>query len=120
MPDRDRLVSTAVTAERRKQLREKIAEQKKVRSPEDPFFKITDWMLEEWEGAERDAALEYVPTARAVELTGWGVNTLRKYAIAAHAGEPLPAGWEELRVRKVSGDWVFCVSTIPVKNSSAA
>lgn len=120
MPDRDRLVSTAVLRERRELLRQQIAEQKKIRANDDPFFKITDWMLGEWESAERDAAREYVPTARACELSGWSGQTLRKYAAAARAGESLPEGWEELLARREGADWVFCVSTIPVKNTAAA
>lgn len=117
---KDRLVSTAVLRERRQVLREKIADQKKVRANDDPFFKHTEWLLEEWEAAERDAAREYVPTARAAELTGWSEQTLRKYATAARAGEPLPEGWDELQARRQGPEWTFCVSTIPVKNSTAA
>jgi hypothetical protein len=93
MSERDRLVSTAVLRERRDRLRQQIAEQKRIRSSDDPFFKHTEWMLEEWESAERDAAREYVPTSRASELTGWSPQTLRKYAAAARAGEALPEGW---------------------------
>lgn len=117
---RDRLVSTAVLRERRDQLRQQIADQKKVRANDDPFFRITDWMLEEWEAAERDAAKEYVTTARAAELTGWSEQTLRRYGAAVRAGEPLPEGWDELLARKSGSDWFFCVSTIPVKSTAAA
>lgn len=120
MADRDRLISTAVLRERRELLRQQIADQKKMRAADDPFFKHTEWLLAEWEQAEKEAAREYVPTARAAELTGWAVQTLRKYAAAARAGEPIPAGWDELLARREGSDWVFCVSTIPVKNTAAA
>lgn len=116
---RDVLVSTAVLRERRAKLRELIAEQRRLRSDDDPFFKHTDWVLTEWEQAERDAAKEYVPTGRAVELTGWSEKTLRKNAQRARAGEAMPEGWEDLQVRREGNDWVFCVSTIPVKNTEA-
>jgi hypothetical protein len=127
MADRDRLVSTAVLRERRARLREQIAEQKRTRSEDDPFFKIAEWVLAEWEQAERDAAKEYVPTAEASKLTGWAPQTLRKYAAAARAGERMLEGWGELQVRRTGssvkgdrGDWAFVVSTIPVKTTAAA
>ena len=53
---RDRLISTTVLRERRDQLQETIEAQRAVRADEDPFFKITAWLLAEWERAERDAA----------------------------------------------------------------
>lgn len=118
---RDRLVSTTITKERREELRARIADQRKVRAEGDPFFKITEWMLEEWEAAERDAAREYVPTSRAAALTGWSEQTLRRYAGMARAGEPMPEGWQGLQaVRHGKHDWTFCVSTIPVKSTAAA
>ena len=116
----DRLVSTSVLRERREEIRDQIAEQRRTRSDDDPFFKITDWMLAEWEQAEKDAAREYVPTAVAAELTGWSVQTLRKNAHRARSGEPLPNGWQDLQARLEGSDWVFVVSTVPVKNTSAA
>ena len=119
MAERDRLVSTNVLRERRERLREEIAEQKRVRADGDPFFRITDWLLAEWEDAEREAAREHVPTAEAARLTGWSEQTLRKYGQAARDGEPMPEGWEGLVARK-DGDWSFVVSTIPVKRTQAA
>lgn len=115
---RDKLVSTAVMRERRRILREQIQAQKSVRSDGDPFFKITEWMLAEWEAAERDAAREYVPTAEAVRLTGWSAQTLRKRADEARAGEPLPPGWDLLQARKDGSEWCFVVSSIPVKGKA--
>lgn len=120
---KDRLVSTAVLRERRDKLREQIAEQKSVRSNDDPFFKITDWLLAEWEQAEKDAAREWVPTVRAAELTGWTEETLRKMGAKARAGEPMPEAWDQLQARRAgggSGEWSFVVSTIPVKRTEAA
>lgn len=117
---KDRMVSTSVLRERREEIRETIEEQRKVRAEDDPFFKHCDWLLSEWEQAEREAAREYVPTAEAARLTGWSEQTLRKYAAAAKAGEPMPEGWEELRARTDGAEWSFCVSTIPVKNTRAA
>ena len=124
---KDRLVSTAVLRDSRERIRAQIAEQKRLRAESDPFFKITDWLLAEWEQAERDAAKEYVSTAEAARLTGWAPATLRKRANAAREGEPLPKGWEELQARRTGssepgdgGDWSFVVSTIPVKSTAAA
>lgn len=117
---RDRLISTTLTRERRDELRQQIQDQKRLRAQDDPFFKITDWMLSEWEQAEKEAAREYVSTAEAARLTGWSEQTLRKRAHEAHEGRPLPEGWEELRVRADGPTWSFCVSTIPVKSTQAA
>lgn len=120
MSERDRLVSTTILRERRQLLREQIAEQKRTRADGDPFFRITEWMLAEWEQAERDAAREYVPTVEAARLTGWSDQTLRKRASDARDGRPMPDGWEGLLARRDGAEWVFCVSTIPVKNTAAA
>lgn len=116
----DKLVSTAVMRERRQRLREQIQAQKAVRADGDPFFKITEWMLAEWEAAEKDAAREYVPTAEAVRLTGWSAQTLRRRAEEARAGDPVPAGWDLLQARKDGAEWAFVVSSIPVKGKGAA
>lgn len=117
---KDRLVSTAVLRERRQRLRDEIAAQKRVRSEDDPFFKITEWLLLEWEQAEKEAAREYVPTAEAVRLTGWSAQTLRKRAEEARAGESMPPGWELLQARKDGAEWAFVVSSVPVKGKGAA
>lgn len=116
----DRLVSTAILRERRTELREQIAEQRKVRADDDPFFKIADWLLTEWEEAERLAARHYVPTAEAAQLTGWSAQTLRARARDARAGNAMPEGWEGLVVRSDGPEWSFVVSTIPVKATQAA
>lgn len=116
----DRLISVAVLRERRQEIREEIEEQRKVRADSDPFFRVTEWLLAEWEEAERRAARRYVPTADAARLTGWSPQTLRKYAKDAAEGRPLPEGWEELVVRAEGSGWSFCVSTIPVKSTEAA
>lgn len=117
---RDRLVSTAVLRERRQRIRDEIAAQKRVRADDDPFFRITEWVLAEWEQAEREAAKEYVPTAEAVRLTGWSAQTLRKRAEEARAGEPMQEGWELLQARKEGAEWAFVVATIPVKGRKSA
>ncbi len=114
------MVSTLVLKERRSEIRAKIEEQRQLRAEDDPFFKITDWLLAEWEQAERDAAREYVPTAIAAELTGWSAQTLRSKAQKARDGDHPGEGWEELQVRLDGSEWAFCVSTIPVKNTRAA
>lgn len=119
-PMKDRLISTAVTSERRAELRHQIDEQRKLRSDDDPFFRHADWLLSEWEQAEREAAREYVPTTDAARLTGWSEQTLRKWGAAARDGDPLPEEWQELRARCEGGQWSFCVSTIPVKSTQAA
>lgn len=117
---RDRLISTTVLRERRDQLQETIEAQRAVRADEDPFFKITAWLLAEWERAERDAAREYLPTVEAARLTGWSEQTLRKKAHQVRAGEDPGEGWEELLVRSTGSEWAFAVSTIPVKRTNAA
>lgn len=123
MSERDRLVSTALLRERRARLREQIAEQKKQRADGDPFFKIAEWLLAEWEQAERDAAKEYVSTAEASRLTGWSVHTLRLKAQRARTGVAMGEGWEGLQARRTGGkkgDWTFVLSTIPAKRTAAA
>ena len=125
--NKDRLISTSALRERREELRDQIDEQRRTRSDDDPFFKITGWMLAEWEQAEKDAAKEYVSTAEAARLTGWTVGTLRKYAAARREGEPVPDGWDELQAKRTGagergdrGEWHFVVSTVPIKNTAAA
>lgn len=117
---RDKLVSTAILREKRQALRDQIAEQKRFRPDNDPFFRATEWLLAEWEAAEKEAAREYVSTAEAVRLTGWSGQTLRKRADAARSGDPLPEGWENLQARKDGAEWCFVVSTVPVKGKDAA
>lgn len=123
MSERDRLVSTAVLRERRARLREQIAEQKRTRAEGDPFFKIADWLLAEWEQAEKDAAKEYVSTAEAARLTGWSVHTLRLKAARARSGATMTEGWEGLQARRTGGrkgEWTFVVSSVPAKRTAAA
>lgn len=117
---KDRLVSTAVLRERRDRIREEIEGQRAVRADADPFFKICEWLLAEWEVAERDAAREYVSTAEASRLTGWSDQTLRIKAHKVRGGEDPGEGWEGLLVRSTGSEWAFCVSSIPVKNTKVA
>lgn len=114
----DKLVSTSVLRERRQKIREQIQAQKAVRADSDPFFKITEWLLLEWEAAEKDAAREYVPTAEAVRLTGWSAQTLRRRADEARAGAAVPPGWELIQARKDGAEWCFVVSSIPAKGKA--
>lgn len=116
----DRLVSTTVLRDRREELRGEIEAQRKVRADDDPFFRIADWLLAEWEDAEREATRQYVTTSEAARLTGWSEQTLRKRAQAARNGGRLADGWEGLVVRAEGKEWSFCVSTIPVKSTEAA
>lgn len=119
-PPPDRLVSTALLRERRQEIRARIDEQRKVRADSDPFWKITDWLLLEWEQAEKDATREFVPTAAAAEFTGWSPQTLRSKAHKIRSGEDPGPGWEELLVRSSGSEWSFCLATIPVKSSKVA
>ena len=117
---KDRLVSTAVLRDRRDKIREDIEAQRAVRADTDPFFKVTEWLLAEWEAAEKDAAREYVSTAEASRLTGWSDQTLRIKAHKVRGGEDPGEGWEGLLVRSTGSEWAFCVATIPVKNTKVA
>lgn len=117
---KDRLVSTAITREHRDRTREELATMERRGALDERGAKLADWLLSEWEQAEREAAREYVPTSVAAKLTGWSEQTLRRYAQASRDGAPMPEGWEDMVSRKEGSDWTFCVSTVPIKSTNAA
>lgn len=117
---RDRLVSTALLRQRIQELEEEVESQRRVRADDDPFFRVTAWMIAEMQGAIRQAEREYVSTADASRLTGWSEQTLRKYGAAVINGDPLPVEWQDLLARFDAGEWAFCVASIPVKPSRVA
>jgi hypothetical protein len=118
----DKLISTRVLVEARERVRVEVERQRAIRADGDPFFRHADWLLAEWEQAEREAVREYVSTRHAARLTGWSTETLRRRARRAHSGEgePLPAEWAGLLVRRDGHEYSLVLSTVPLKPTQAA
>lgn len=114
----DVLVSVAALRERREQERAEL-ERLRPYLPEQAV-NYAERVLTAWELAEREARIQFVPTSRAAELTGWHADTLRERGRQVIAGEPMPKGWETLLARFDAGEWSFALSTVPVKGHRAA
>lgn len=117
---KDQLVSTALIQRRITELEEQIAEQRKMRPENDPFFTSTAWLIAEFRATLRDAALEYRPTSDVAVLTGWSSQTLRSKARDVMAGKDPGEEWKDLLVKQVGGgDYTFAIATVPVKSTGA-
>lgn len=115
---RDVLVSTAILRQKRDEARAELDRLRPYLAAE--VANYADLLLLEWEKAERDAALEYVPTAKAARLTGWSADTLIDHANALEAARSVPVAWRGLLAQRTTAGWTFCLSSIPVKQNKAA
>jgi hypothetical protein len=115
---KDVLVSTTILRQRRDEVRAELDDLRPYLP--DQTVNFAERLLLQWEKAEKDAALEFVPTAKAERLTGWSADTLCDRAAAIDAGRPVPAKWRGLLAQRTTAGWTFCLSTIPVKETKAA
>lgn len=115
MSERDVLVSTAVLRARRQEAREELERLKPILDRQ--VIAYAETLLLQWERAETDAALEFVPTARAARLTGWAADTLAGHAKAIEAGRSVPLAWRGLLCKLTPAGWTFVLASIPVKHS---
>ena len=115
MKPADTVVSSTALLERLDVLETELAERIVFFGEDSPPARVGRWLLEEARNAVKDAQGEFVGSARASELTGWHPQTLQRYGAKALAGEKMPKGWENLRVRRDAGTYAFQLSTIPVR-----
>jgi hypothetical protein len=110
---RDKLISMKTLEERLAGLEDEARQEQPYR----PEFaaKLVERTLLEVRGIIREAAAEYISTSAAEELTGYEVQTLRKYARLMLDGRSLPAPWDLLVARRQGRDFEFLVSSLPSK-----
>lgn len=116
--NKDALVSTTLLRQNRERVREELAGMRPYLTNE--VAAMAERVLLEWEKAERDAAREFVETARAAFLTGWSADTLATHAKAIEETRTVPEEWRGLIAQRNSAGWAFVLSSIPVKRSQAA
>jgi hypothetical protein len=112
---KDALVSTSF-------IRGKLGELDQERTRQAPFLpdyvrNRDEWLLAEFQRIIREAETEYVSTGVAEDLTGWDAQTVRKYARAMVAGDPLPPPWDGLVAMRDGRDYAVLLASIPVHPS---
>lgn len=110
-------MSTLVLDERLAELEAEIDADKRKRPASDPFFIHSAWLIAEFREAIRLASREYRSTAETAKLTGWSTATLREKAKAVREARDPGPGWGGLLVKHDAGEFSFCVSTVPVKQT---
>lgn len=114
----DKLVSTRALRDGLKEIEARLRENSRFLTAE--VTRRDELLLLEFQRLIRDAEVEYVSSTYASDLTGWDAGTLRRYAKKALAGEPMPAEWSLLTVRREGKEYAFVLSSIPARARNAA
>jgi hypothetical protein len=115
---REALVSTEILRQKRQEARAELDAHRPYLTEQVTAY--AEKILLQWEQAEREAARQFVPTARAAALTGWSPETLTDHARQIEAGASVPEEWRGLLAQRTSAGWSFVLSSVPVKRSKAA
>jgi len=114
----DKLVSTRTLRDGLRELEERLREGSRFLTAE--VIRRDEMLILEFRRVIREAEIEYVSSTYASELTGWDAGTLRRYAKKALAGDPMPADWSLLTVRREGKEYAFVLSSIPARARNAA
>jgi hypothetical protein len=78
-----------------------------------PAVRMARLLLDDAEQLAAELADAWAPTAEAAARTGWGLETLQRYARVVTEDGPLPQLWQGLRVEQTPAGYLFLLASIP-------